>query len=476
MGERRLSTTDSTRPAATRTLLQDPRVEALIVSTPTHVMVKHGLGFDACDVAVIDNYAADCDQIQAIGQGARVTVVLDDLGDCEFAGGLIVNVAPNARPESYSEAVASSARLLLGPAFAPLRAAIRQRRPAVLRNRERRAARAKTMLVTAGGLDGRGLAPIFLRAVLASREAENCNIELVLGGQAASWQAVEDLAVSVPDRIHCHRDMLDIDQLFGDADCSVGPGGITLQEKLCLGLPSLAAVVADNQCGTVEGLAAQGCVLPIDARSHGPEEIFEATRQALDELLEDVTARDAMWRRGAALVDGLGARRVVLAARPEKDCAGRAVTLRRFRVEDAEALLSWQREPRIRRFFRNPAAPDPVAHRAWCEARLADPFGICEIIEANGLPIGLVRVDLNDPLSGEAPREVSILVSGSEQGQGTGTAVLRALRRLLREEAMWADIHPENQASRNSFLRAGFQLTTEDRVEAAALGNTGART
>ena len=87
-----------------------------------------------------------------------------------------------------------------------------------------------------------------------------------------------------------------------------------------------------------------------------------------------------------------------------------------------------------------------------------------------------MRVDRNDPLSGEAPREVSILVSGSEQGQGTGTAVLRALRRLLREEAMWADIHPENQASRSSFLRAGFQLATEDRVEAAALGNTGART
>ena len=58
MGERRLSTTDSTRPAATRTLLQDPRVEALIVSTPTHVMVKHGLGFDACDVAVIDTAAS----------------------------------------------------------------------------------------------------------------------------------------------------------------------------------------------------------------------------------------------------------------------------------------------------------------------------------------------------------------------------------------------------------------------------------
>jgi len=431
-----------------------------------------------CDVAIVDDYAANSGRMQAIGRNARVSVVLDDLGDRELAGDLVVNAAPDGRRASYPEAVATGARLLLGPAFAPLRAAIRLRRRAVLRDRERRGERAKTVLVTAGGVDGRGLAPIFLKAVLASRHAEHCNIELALGGQATSWPAVEVLAASAPSRIRCHRDTPDIAGLFGDADCSVGPGGVTLQEKLCLGLPSLAVIVADNQRGAVEGLAAQGCVLPLDARSHGTEEMFEAVRQALDTLLGDATARETMWRRGAALVDGLGARRIVLAARPETDRAGRSVTLRRFRMEDAEALLSWQREPGMRRFFHNPEAPDPAAHRAWCEARLADPFGICEIIEADGCPVGLVRFERNDPPSetaalDAAPGEVSVLVTGSEQGKGTGTAALRALRRLLREEAMWAGIHPDNQASRSSFLRAGFQVAAGDRAEAVALGKAG---
>lgn len=431
-----------------------------------------------CDVAVVDDYAAGRARVDAIGRDARVSVVFDDVGDREPAGDLVVNAAADARRESYPAAAASGSGLLLGPAFAPLRAAIRRRRLAVLRDREGRGDRAKTILVTAGGVDGRGLAPVFLKAVLAARHAAHCNIELALGGQANSWPAVEALAASAPGRIHCHRDTPDIAGLFGDADCSLGPGGVTLLEKLCLGLPSLAVIVADNQRGAVAGLAAQGCVVSLDVRALGAEDIFDAVGQALDSLLGDAAGRGAMWRRGAALLDGLGARRIVLAARPETDRAGRAVTLRRFRMDDAEMLLSWQREPGMRRFFRDPEAPDPAAHRAWCAARLADPFGICEIIEAEGRPVGLVRFDRNDPPSpafalNAAPGEVSILVAGSEQGKGTGTAALRALRRLLRDEAMWAGIHPDNRASRRSFLRAGFQEAAGDRVEAAALGKAG---
>jgi cyanophycin synthetase len=55
---RQLSDSDSTGPMGARTLLQDPRVEALVVETPIDVVVEHGLGIDACDVVVIDDARA----------------------------------------------------------------------------------------------------------------------------------------------------------------------------------------------------------------------------------------------------------------------------------------------------------------------------------------------------------------------------------------------------------------------------------
>lgn len=431
-----------------------------------------------CEVAILDDYAADRDRMETIRRDARISVVLDDFGDRELACDIVVNAAADARRKSYPKTTESGAKFLLGPAFAPLRTAIRQRRRTVLRDRDSRGERVGALLVTAGGLDGRGLAPIFLRAILAAQQAERCRIDVAIGGQATSWPAVEALAASAHGRVRLHRDTPDIADLFCDTDCSVGPGGVSLQEKLCLGLPSLAVVVSDNQHRVVEALAARGCVVPLDARSCGSEEIFETVRQALDTLLGDAAARQAMWRRGAALIDGLGARRIVLAVRPETDNKGRAVTLRRFRMEDAEALLSWQREPGMRRFFRNPDVPDPAAHRAWCEARLADPFGVCEIVQADGHPVGLVRFERNDSPSQAAaphtaPGEVSILVAISEQGKGTGTAALRALRRLLREDAMQAGIHSDNRVSWSSFRRAGFRVAAEDRAEAPALGCAG---
>jgi RimJ/RimL family protein N-acetyltransferase len=174
-----------------------------------------------------------------------------------------------------------------------------------------------------------------------------------------------------------------------------------------------------------------------------------------------------MGRRGAALVDGLGARRIALAALPERDRVGRAVTLRPMREQDTEMVFGWQHEPGMRRYFRDPEPPDPTGHRRWCAARLADPFGLCEIVLADGKPAGLVRLD--GAGASEADDEVSLLVVGAEQGKGIGTAALRALRRLSRETAMWAHIHPENRASQGSFRRAGFTLASSDRAVAAAL-------
>jgi spore coat polysaccharide biosynthesis predicted glycosyltransferase SpsG len=423
----------------------------------------------------MDDYGLDRARMEAIGSQARIAVVIDDMADRELAGDLVVNPAAGSVSGVYADAVARGARLLLGPAFAPIRADIRSRRALDLVRRSSCEPDSGALLVTAGGLDGRGLAPAFLSATLDTAAASNRPVDVALGGQALSWPDVDALAALHPTRVRTHRDARDMAQLYAGADVSVGPGGVALLEKLCLGVPTLAVIVAENQRPAVEGLASLGCIASVDATTNGAvsENFQTEVQHALDGLLGNVTKLDDMWRRGAALVDGLGARRIVLAARPEANRDGASVTLRKFTADDEAALLTWQREPGMRRYFRDPAVPEPADHQAWCAARLMDPFGVCEIILVDDRPVGMARFDPAPDGDPDAPGEVSVLVSGSEQGKGTGSAALMALRRLLRERAMRAEIHPANVASQGSFRRAGFAPISDNCVTAAALAVSG---
>jgi len=421
-----------------------------------------------CDVAIMDDYGASPERVDAIRRAARVTVVFDDFGNGHVRGDFVISLGTGATDEIRPSAEVGGAQVLLGPAYTPLRTEVRRRREEILRDRVRRPPRGGSILVTAGGHDGRGLAPVFLAAVLASRRGSSGAIDVALGSGAASWPAVEALAAQAGREIRLHRDATDMAGLIAHADISVGPGGLTLQEKLCLGLPSIAVVVADNQHASVSWLAVQGCVLSVDARALGADGTAAAIGHALDTDLADPETERTLWRRGAALIDGLGARRIVLTVRPEHDRVGRAITLRRITRADAAMMLAWQREPGIRQYFRDPAIPDASTHEAWLGARLSDPFGICEIVLAAGRPVGVVRVDHETLTSGE-PGEVSIHVVGDEQGKGVGTSALRALRRLTRGRALHAEIHPDNDASWRSFCSAGFRQVAANRAVAEAL-------
>ena len=51
---KRLTAEDATSPAGARIILQDLRIDAAILETPIGVVVEKGLGFDACDVVIIN--------------------------------------------------------------------------------------------------------------------------------------------------------------------------------------------------------------------------------------------------------------------------------------------------------------------------------------------------------------------------------------------------------------------------------------
>ena len=90
------------------------------------------------------------------------------------------------------------------------------------------------------------------------------------------------------------------------ADMAIGAGGASTWERCCLGLPTLAVIVADNQRDMIRRLASDGALLAVDMHDAAFEAAFGA---ALDRLV-GLEVRIALRARSAPLCDGRGAERI----------------------------------------------------------------------------------------------------------------------------------------------------------------------
>lgn len=157
-----------------------------------------------------------------------------------------------------------------------------------------------------------------------------------------------------------------------------------------------------------------------------------------------------------------------------------AVTLRAVDARDAELLRVWRNDPDTRRFSRDSREITADEHARWLACALADGATRLWIAQADGHPIGHVRVTRAAPgtdgtsdaaalstaaASGtpEAPgtAEIHVVLAPRQRGRGLGAAALiQASARALAEPGvrlLYARVKPENTASLLAFAHAGFR-------------------
>jgi len=397
------------------------------------------------DLLVTDHYGLGAAYERGARPWARRAMAIDDLADRAHDCELLLDATPGRAPDAYRGLVPEGCRMLTGPDHALLRPDFARRR---LLERGAHDGRVRRVLVAPGGTDSAGLGPLMLRAI--RRSGLDLAVDVMIGGSAASLDAVRREAERIPGA-RLHADAKDPAALTASADLVLGAGGSSSWERACLGVPALVAIAADNQRPGTEALAAAGAVETLgDAADLDADRIAARLRAAIAEP-ERVAA---MAAAALGLCDGLGAARAAIAVTGEpaaKD--GAPVGLRRATRDDAATLLGWQRDPETRRHARNPTAPSEDEHRAWLDAKLADPGCALHLIAHGGAPAGTVRLDRR----GAGGLEVSIAVAPDRHRLGIGKAALEVLRRLVPWAELWAEVLPENRASHRLFEAAGYE-------------------
>jgi UDP-2,4-diacetamido-2,4,6-trideoxy-beta-L-altropyranose hydrolase len=248
---------------------------------------------------LVDHYALDARWHVPVATGLICRIAaIDDLADRDLAVDLLVDHNHSADHRAkYGRHLPSGAAILGGPRHAllsPRYASAPRHRPDT---------RVESIGIFMGGVDAADASELALAACDAAGfggpvEIATTSTNPHLTGLHA--------AVARRPRTTLLLDQPDLATFFARHGLQIGAGGGATWERCCIGVPTLALVVADNQRPVLEPLARLGVMRLV---APGPLSIASLAAE-LSPLLVDAELRAGLSTRAQALVDGRGAGRV----------------------------------------------------------------------------------------------------------------------------------------------------------------------
>ena len=390
---------------------------------------------------VVDHYGLDGRWERAVRSQVGKLMAIDDLADRPHECDVLVDQTYlNSAAERYAGLIPSKCVRLLGPRYAILKAEYGRRR----RELKAKSGVVRRALVFFGGSDRTDMSSVAVEA-LSQPAFAHLAVDLVVGANNKHRTSLEERARKRPNTtIHFARE--DLVDLMTAADIALGAGGTTTWERLCLGLPAIVVITAENQRLVSEALANAAVIDLVGDRT-------SATVATISERLAHCLAHPEqlteMSSRGRSMVDGIGAERVAELLLPTPTSR---LMMRPADQDDAELYFHWANDDDVRRNSMNSAAISRDTHCKWFREKLVEPHAHLFVLMAAGLPVGQIRFD------GTA-EEASIDYSLDRLVRGRGWAqrlVAMGMERQGAARVFHAVVKEGNRASRKVFERLGF--------------------
>lgn len=256
---------------------------------------------------VIDHYSLD-QRWESLVLGSLADsrprmLVIDDLADRPHAANVLLDQNAGRTAEEYKGLVPIGCDLRIGPAHALLRTEFAELREQALARRET-LSRPERLLITLGGIDKDNVTGTVLAALTKAPAAQGLRVTVVMGDSAPHLEAVRGKAAAMPIPTEVVTGVSDMAERMMRADLCIGAAGSTAWERCAMGLPTLQVVLADNQIGAAQAMAAQGVSLALPF-PNAPA--FAAALAAGLEQLSQCGTYRYIARAAAALTEGSGA-------------------------------------------------------------------------------------------------------------------------------------------------------------------------
>ena len=433
-------------PAHVRDMLVERGFEVVEISGETSdaADTARALAGQTWDWLVVDHYELDVSWETRLRSHARRILAIDDLAnrphDCNVL--LDQNVHPRMT-ERYTGKVPSQCEMLLGPRYALLRDEFRRARAKV----SARNGSVQRVLVSFGGADADNYTEPAVEALRECLAGLKVDVDVIVPAGHPKQREIEEACRQ--SGFACHVQTRCMADLMAKADLAVGAAGSTTWERCCMGLPSLAVSVAPNQHEVAQEAARRGLVYLVPTDRATPTGLAMHLRA----LLESTPLREMLSRNGMQAVDGGGAGRVA------RVLDRHSIRMRQATLADADALFEWRNDDEVRSGARRSDPIPRTEHDAWLRSVLADDNRLLLIGERNGIPIGVVRLDVSG-----AQAEMSLYrVPRSSSETGLASNVMLAAIDWLRAnrpdlERLTGEVLGPNERSHHLVQSTGWVL------------------
>lgn len=414
----------------------------------------------APDLVICDHYGLSAKWETCIGQSLSAPIaVIDDLSDREHDCKWLIDTTYGKTPADYEGLIPPNCQFMVGSDYALLRPEFAERRPKALARRDaafEAEERVGNVLISMGGMDKDNVSKLMLQAIEVLPNRPDFETHVLVGPNCPHLKALRNFAQTLPFDVIIHGGVNDVTPLFMAADICIGAAGSSTWERCCLGLPTINIVIADNQKTIARQMSGRGAL--VDAGPFQTLDVKVFSETIVAPLLSSVQQRKDLSEVCRTICDGHGVERVVgglmNANVEDPPCDTGLVDLDASHIE---IIYEWQCDPRTRQYFVNPEPPTWDDHVAWVHSKIASTTAYFYIIQYQGEPAGLVRLD---PFSDEHHKdgwEVSVLISPKHYGKKLATIGLTALVNKHAEKTLIAHVFDDNIASKKLFLKCGFK-------------------
>lgn len=262
-------------------------------------------GYDV-DWLIVDHYALDSRWERRLSNSVDRIMVIDDLADRPHCCDLLLDQTYLRTSDEYNDLVGVGCKLLCGSQYTLLRPEFTRWRSQSLAKRAQ--ASVGSILINMGGVDKENVTEKVLGAMEGSQLPDSTELTVVMGGHSPSLASVRHAATLNRFRVAVQTDVDNMAELMTSCELAIGAAGATSWERCCLGLPTILIVIADNQTGVANVLRDNGAAYAVNSVKNIDHELPEI----LDSLVNDIDALMSVSKSASKVVDGKGARRVVL--------------------------------------------------------------------------------------------------------------------------------------------------------------------
>lgn len=252
------------------------------------------------NIVVIDSYLADISIYKEASRLARTAVYMDDNMRIDYPAGIVVNGSVSAKLMNYPHK--AGVKYLLGSRYIPLRKEF-WTAPAKRIN-----GKIKSIMVTFGGTDGKGMTPKIMDFLNTRYPGTVKNV--IVGAGFKNTREIKRLKDRKANLIY-EPDAGEMRRVMLKSDIVISAAGQTLYELARIGVPTIAICVADNQLRSVKNWQKCGFVKYIG--KYNNKGFFKKLSAAITELTSS-QERCRVSAIGRNLVDGKGAEKIARAA------------------------------------------------------------------------------------------------------------------------------------------------------------------